>query len=204
MQESKLRNIGHGDLAGPDSRGLFQQRPSQGWGTQEQVMDPVYATNAFYDALVKVPGYATAGHHRRRPAGPALRLPGGLRRARGDGPGLRLGPDRRDARRPGLHAPRTGHRRRPRRPAQGAGCRLRKHAHGGLRPNAGGRGQRTAMPGPWPTGRWQTPSNLRWNAWTWTESGGTGKPATGGRMHRAPAAGWSSPLPRPGPESATS
>ena len=59
MQESKLRNIGHGDLAGPDSRGLFQQRPSQGWGTQEEVMDPVYATNAFYDALVKVPGYAT-------------------------------------------------------------------------------------------------------------------------------------------------
>ena len=59
MQESKLRKIGHGDLAGPDSRGLFQQRPSQGWGTQDQVMDPVYATNAFYDALVKVPGYAT-------------------------------------------------------------------------------------------------------------------------------------------------
>jgi hypothetical protein len=59
MQESKLRNIGHGDLAGPDSRGLFQQRPSQGWGTQEQVMDPIYASNAFYDALVKVPGYAT-------------------------------------------------------------------------------------------------------------------------------------------------
>jgi hypothetical protein len=59
MQESKLRNIGHGDLAGPDSRGLFQQRPSQGWGTQEQVMDPHHATNAFYDALVEVPGYAT-------------------------------------------------------------------------------------------------------------------------------------------------
>ncbi|KRE80342.1 hypothetical protein ASG71_07045 [Arthrobacter sp. Soil763] len=57
MQESKLRNIGHGDQAGPDSRGLFQQRPSQGWGTEEQVMDPYHATNAFYDALVKVPGY---------------------------------------------------------------------------------------------------------------------------------------------------
>ena len=41
MQESKLRNIDHGDQAGPDSRGLFQQRPSQGWGTEEQVMDPV-------------------------------------------------------------------------------------------------------------------------------------------------------------------
>lgn len=57
MQESKLRNIGHGDQAGPDSRGLFQQRPSQGWGTEEQVMDPYYSSGAFYDALVKIPGY---------------------------------------------------------------------------------------------------------------------------------------------------
>ena len=57
MQESKLRNIEHGDHAGPDSRGLFQQRPSQGWGTEEQVMDPYYATGAFYDALMKIPGY---------------------------------------------------------------------------------------------------------------------------------------------------
>ncbi|MFF1382587.1 hypothetical protein ACFVWT_03375 [Arthrobacter sp. NPDC058288] len=57
MQESKLRNIEHGDKAGPDSRGLFQQRPSQGWGTEEQVMDPYYSTGAFYDALVKIPGY---------------------------------------------------------------------------------------------------------------------------------------------------
>lgn len=59
MQESKIRNISHGDQAGPDSRGLFQQRPSQGWGTMEQVMDPYHASNAFYDALVKVPGYQT-------------------------------------------------------------------------------------------------------------------------------------------------
>jgi hypothetical protein len=57
MQESKLRNITHGDQAGPDSRGLFQQRPSQGWGTEAQVMDPYHAANAFYDALVKIPGY---------------------------------------------------------------------------------------------------------------------------------------------------
>ncbi len=57
VQESGLRNLDYGDNAGPDSRGLFQQRPSQGWGSQEQVMDPVYATNAFYDALVQVPGY---------------------------------------------------------------------------------------------------------------------------------------------------
>lgn len=54
MQESKLRNIDYGDR---DSLGLFQQRPSQGWGTKKQVQDPVYATNAFYDVLVKVEGY---------------------------------------------------------------------------------------------------------------------------------------------------
>jgi len=53
-QESKLVNIDYGDR---DSLGLFQQRPSQGWGTAEQVLDPVYATNAFYDALEKVAGY---------------------------------------------------------------------------------------------------------------------------------------------------
>jgi hypothetical protein len=51
VQESKLRNIDYGDKAGPDSRGLFQQRPSQGWGSEEQVMDPVYATNRFYQEL---------------------------------------------------------------------------------------------------------------------------------------------------------
>jgi hypothetical protein len=54
LQESKLRNLSGGDR---DSLGLFQQRHSQGWGTRRQIMDPVYATNAFYDALAKVPGY---------------------------------------------------------------------------------------------------------------------------------------------------
>ena len=54
IQESKLRNLKYGDR---DSVGLFQQRPSQGWGTVEQILDPVYATNKFYDALVKVDGY---------------------------------------------------------------------------------------------------------------------------------------------------
>jgi hypothetical protein len=54
LQESKLVNIAHGDR---DSLGLFQQRPSQGWGTEEQVQDPVYATGRFYDGLVKVDGY---------------------------------------------------------------------------------------------------------------------------------------------------
>ena len=57
LQETGLRNLDYGDDAGPDSRGLFQQRPSQGWGSQEQVMDPVYAANAFYNGLEQVPGY---------------------------------------------------------------------------------------------------------------------------------------------------
>ncbi|MCQ1999355.1 hypothetical protein [Arthrobacter zhaoxinii] len=57
LQESGLRNVDYGDDAGPDSRGLFQQRPSQGWGSQEQVMDPFYAANAFYNGLEQVPGY---------------------------------------------------------------------------------------------------------------------------------------------------
>jgi hypothetical protein len=54
FQESKIRNLDHGDR---DSLGLFQQRPSQGWGTPRQILDPYYATNAFYDALVQVEGY---------------------------------------------------------------------------------------------------------------------------------------------------
>ena len=57
LQESKMRNIDYGDR---DSVGLFQQRPSQGWGTVEQIMDPVYATDAFYDVLVKVNDWESA------------------------------------------------------------------------------------------------------------------------------------------------
>jgi hypothetical protein len=56
QQESALRNLDHGDR---DSLGLFQQRPSQGWGTPEQVRDPVYAAGRFYDRLVEVPGWET-------------------------------------------------------------------------------------------------------------------------------------------------
>ncbi|MBE8472412.1 heavy metal transporter [Streptomyces justiciae] len=54
IQESGLRNITHGDR---DSLGLFQQRPSQGWGTEKQIMDPAYAAGKFYEHLVKVSGY---------------------------------------------------------------------------------------------------------------------------------------------------
>jgi hypothetical protein len=54
MQESHLHNLRYGDL---DSIGVFQQRPSQGWGTRHQLSDPVYATGKFFDALVKVHDY---------------------------------------------------------------------------------------------------------------------------------------------------
>src|ERR1700723_481334 len=54
LQESQLQNLDYGDR---DSVGVFQQRPSQGWGTTAQIEDPVYATTRFFAALVKVPGY---------------------------------------------------------------------------------------------------------------------------------------------------
>ncbi|RST11512.1 peptidoglycan endopeptidase [Streptomyces sp. WAC05374] len=54
MQESRLRNLNYGDR---DSLGLFQQRPSQGWGTAQQIRDPVYASERFYKALLKVNGW---------------------------------------------------------------------------------------------------------------------------------------------------
>ena len=54
LQESGLRNLDSGDR---DSLGLFQQRPSQGWGTAEQIMQPVYASTRFYQALLKVDGW---------------------------------------------------------------------------------------------------------------------------------------------------
>ena len=58
LQESKLSNLpaGSGDR---DSVGVLQQRPSQGWGTEEQLNDVHYATGAFLDALVKVTNWQT-------------------------------------------------------------------------------------------------------------------------------------------------
>lgn len=56
QQESRMRNLDYGDR---DSLGLFQQRPSMGWGTETQVRDPVYSASIFYDRLVEVPGWDT-------------------------------------------------------------------------------------------------------------------------------------------------
>jgi hypothetical protein len=72
LQESKLYNLSYGDL---DSVGLFQQRPSQGWGTKEQIMSPRYAATAFYTHLAKVDNWQTldvtvAAQAVQRSAGP--------------------------------------------------------------------------------------------------------------------------------------
>jgi hypothetical protein len=56
LQESGLRNLDYGDR---DSLGLFQQRPSAGWGTPAQIMTPTYAAQKFYQALLRVPGWQT-------------------------------------------------------------------------------------------------------------------------------------------------
>lgn len=54
MQESRLENAPYGTA---DSLGLFQQRPSQGWGSPAEIMEPVYAATAFYSRLAGVPGW---------------------------------------------------------------------------------------------------------------------------------------------------
>jgi len=72
LQESKLHNVSYGDL---DSLGLFQQRPSQGWGTPDQILVPAHAATAFYQRLKAVPDWQTlsvteAAQAVQRSAGP--------------------------------------------------------------------------------------------------------------------------------------
>jgi murein DD-endopeptidase MepM/ murein hydrolase activator NlpD len=58
LQESRLINVGNlGSRNDHDSLGLFQQRPSQGWGTPAQIMDPQYSSQKFYEKLLKVPNW---------------------------------------------------------------------------------------------------------------------------------------------------
>jgi len=59
MQESGLLNLPYGDR---DSAGLFQQRPSQGWGTMEQILNVTDSTSAFFDALDKIPNKDSLSH----------------------------------------------------------------------------------------------------------------------------------------------
>ena len=54
LQEAKLENPSFGDQ---DSVGIFQQRPSEGWGSADNLENPAYAAGAFFAALIKIPGY---------------------------------------------------------------------------------------------------------------------------------------------------
>ena len=54
LQESKMHNLSYGDR---DSVGVFQQRPSEGWGPASRLKDPVYASGRFFEALAGVPDY---------------------------------------------------------------------------------------------------------------------------------------------------
>jgi hypothetical protein len=72
LQESRLHNLDHGDR---DSLGLFQQRPSQGWGSPGEVMTPYYAAGVFFERLAGVDGWQslpvmTAAQHVQRSAVP--------------------------------------------------------------------------------------------------------------------------------------
>jgi hypothetical protein len=112
LQETNLRNLGHlGDRNDHDSQGLFQQRPSSGWGTVDQITDPHYATRAFFEGttnnrgLLDINGWDTMPPDPGRPKGPGLRLPQPLRQARKAG--------RRHHQRPPRHRPPRRPRHRP-------------------------------------------------------------------------------------------
>jgi hypothetical protein len=73
--ESGLRNLGYGDQAGTDSRGLFQQRDNGAWGSLADRMDPYTASRNFFQKLVRIPGWKTltptqAAHAVQRNADP--------------------------------------------------------------------------------------------------------------------------------------
>ena len=143
-QESKLENLPYGDR---DSVGIFQQRPSEGWGSTAQLEDPAYAAGAFFGALVKIPGYAklpvdvAAQDVQHSADGAAYEQYAAVRRR------PRGRPDRRPARghllvRPGLAGGQRG-RFRQAEPARGA-----QRARGRLRPAERGRGGDLGQRGP--------------------------------------------------------
>ena len=180
MQESKLTNIDYGDNAGPDSRGLFQQRPSMGWGTQAQVMDPVYAANRFFQELATF-DYASMSLTDAAQKVQRSRLPGGLRQARGQGAGVRLRADR------GLPLDAELH------PAPGRGRRLgqdrrrgpvRRHGQGrrgAWREPAADQGARASRAGPSPSGQWPTRKSTAPNRSPTRDWCGTAPRAAGSR-----------------------
>ena len=86
LQESRLQNLPHlGPVNDHDSIGVFQQRPSQGWGTLEQLADPAYQSRKFYEKLLTVAGWQTMSLTRRGAACPGQRVPRCVRQTRAVG-----------------------------------------------------------------------------------------------------------------------
>ena len=186
LQESGLRNLPGGDR---DSAGLFQQRPSQGWGTYAQVTDPVHAAGAFYAKLRSEPDWTTlsvtqAAQLVQRSASPeayARWEPVARSLAR-----ALTGEDPARADLPRPHPGGAGRRRGP--------ARRRRAGHG----PAVGRASRPRGAGPSRPGSWRTQPGLGLDAVTfdgrtWTaENGAVGRGRGAGRRccpsHRASAA----------------
>ncbi len=95
ITESRLRNLTYGDR---DSIGIFQQRPSQGWGSVAQIMNPNYSSEQFYRHLMALPNWQTTPVAESRPNRPAIRISRPLRTVR-----TSRSPDRRSGSRRGLH-----------------------------------------------------------------------------------------------------
>ena len=95
MQESKLENLDGGDR---DSIGLFQQRPSQGWGTPDNIADPRYSAGMFYQALNRVKGWQTMRVTEAAQRVQTQRLSGGVPAVGHVGHGARAGVGRQGAR----------------------------------------------------------------------------------------------------------
>ena len=148
LQESRLFNLGDlGPRNDHDSIGLFQQRPSAGWGTPEQLSRPGLPVTQVLREAPHYPQLATAPAHGRRPEGPDQRLPERLREARTPGVHHRGRPDRR--RWP------VGHRRGCRPPVRG------RRADLGVRLDRAGEGIRSCPGSGLPTARPTTASTSR-------------------------------------------
>ena len=73
-QETGIRNL----TTATSTRSACSSRPSQGWGSRKQLLDPYYATDKFYDALVKIDDWETGGHHQGGAEDPEQQLSGCL------------------------------------------------------------------------------------------------------------------------------
>nr|WP_257909928.1 hypothetical protein [Janibacter limosus] len=201
IRESKLRNLSYGDR---DSVGLFQQRPSRGWGTVEQLQEPVFATNAFYDAPVKVDGWQDMVITEIAREVQRSGFPGGLCRPRARRPdhrlrherplprGIRLPARRPDGRRPPRHL-RPGAVRGDR--ADGHRHRAGHHGRRHRRPARSGGRRPGPSPGPGPA----TSSRFRSVHASGRAAGATAPCAGPTPRPRSPRAGSSSPSTRAEP-----